>query len=220
MNVETMLDTLAEYQAQADYLALEKQRLIDEVKIPAEVLAAQDEANRSRQLIDARLWTRQRAQNEEKEAALSERTKPDLPPEYAAAMESYRLNGVAIERRFDAIMQEDQKRIAEEKAKIDADLQAQIAEVYNQVAVRKQEINAEFDDKASGVLDNIAKLTADIKAEVVKVGHSVKGSVYQAVYVKGRVTWITDMLDGMMIAFPELAKARKEGAPSVTLRKN
>jgi hypothetical protein len=220
MNVETMLDTLAEYQAQADYLALEKQRLIDEVKIPAEVLAAQDEANRSRQLIDARLWTRQRAQNEEKEAALSERTKPDLPPEYADAMESYRLNGVAIERRFDAIMQEDQKRIAEEKAKIDADLQAQIAEVYNQVAVRKQEINAEFDDKASGVLDNIAKLTADIKAEVVKVGHSVKGSVYQAVYVKGRVTWITDMLDGMMIAFPELAKARKEGAPSVTLRKN
>ena len=42
--------------------------------------------------------------------------------------------------------------------------------------IRKQEISAEFSDKAAGVLDNIAKLTVQIKAETKKLGKTVKGS--------------------------------------------
>ena len=217
--IEQMLDQLAEWQAQADLLEMDKRRLLDEVKIPAEVLAAQDEANKARQEIDAQLWKQQRIQNQEKEVALSSREKPELPPEYVAAMEKYRLDGVAIERRFDEMMQEDQKKIGDAKAQIDADLQAKVADVYRQVEIRKQEISAEFSDKAAGVLDNIAKLTADIKNAVKEVGKTVKGKFYQAVYVKGRVSWNTDMLDGMIAVIPQLAKARKEGEPSVTLRK-
>jgi outer membrane murein-binding lipoprotein Lpp len=219
MDTKEKLDALAEYQAQVDYLNLEKHRLLDEVKIPAEVLAAQDEANRARQRVDANLWTRQRANNESKEAALSLREKPELPPEYVAAMEAYRLEGVAIERKFDQMMQEDQKLVAEAKAKIDADLQAKIADVYSQVANRKAEISAEFDGKAEDAKSNIDKLTAEIKAEVEKLGESIKGAFYHAVYVRGRVSWNTDMLDGMIVAFPALDKARKVGKPSVTIRK-
>lgn len=219
MEIEMMLDQLAEFQSQADYLDLKRDELLNEVKIPAEVLAAQDEANQARQKVDAQLWQRQRIQNEEKIQALDRRVKPELPPEYIAAMEAYRLEGTAIERQFDQIMQEDQKRVATEKAKIDADLQAKIADVYRQVEVRKAEINAEFSEKASGVLDNIAKLTAEIKLAVKQGGKTIKGQFYQAVYVRGRVTWNTDMLDGLIVAFPALAKARKEGEPSVTIRK-
>jgi hypothetical protein len=220
MNAEQMLDALADYQSQADYLALEKQRLIDEVKIPAEVLAAQDEANKARQKADSEYWSVAKRMRASKKELLSTIFEPEMPPEYVKAMEEARALKHDIEVKYGDLVNAALQKSFQEKAKIDVDLQAQVAEVYNQVAIRKQEINAEFDDKAKGVLDNIAKLTADVKAAVVEIGHTVKGSVYQAVYVKGRVTWITDMLDGMMIAFPALSKARKEGAPSVTLRKN
>ncbi|CAK0771531.1 hypothetical protein CCP3SC15_4350001 [Gammaproteobacteria bacterium] len=40
-----------------------------------------------------------------------------------------------------------------------------------------------------------------------------------AVYTKGRVSWDSKKLDGMMILVPELASARKEGEPSVSIRK-
>jgi phage host-nuclease inhibitor protein Gam len=105
------------------------------------------------------------------------------------------------------------------KAKIDADLQAKTADVYTKVYIRRNEIEAEFADKAASVIDNIASLTAEIKAATIQEGKTVKSKFWQAVYVKGRVTWNTDMLDGMCVAFPELLKARKCGEPSVTLRK-
>ena len=220
MTHEEMLEQLAEFQAQADLLELQRQELIDAVKVPDEVLATQKEANERRQKLDAYFWERQNAIREEESATLDLVKEPELPPEYIAAFEAARKQQLEIQKRFAAEAEKERLAVIEAKTRIDTDLQAQIAEVYNQVAIRKQEINDEFSEKASGVLDNIAKLTADVKAEVIKIGKSVKGSVYQAVFVKGRVTWNTDMLDGMIIAYPELGKARKEGQPSVTLRKN
>jgi len=220
MTPEEMLEQLAEFQAQADLLELNRQELIDSVKVPDEVLAAQKEANERRQKLDSELWTREKRYDAMTADLLAAIVDPPMPPEFVAAKAEADRKRQEIVNKATHDEDEDRKAVQSLKAKIDADLQAQIAEVYNQVAIRKQEINDEFSEKASGVLDNIAKLTADVKAEVIKVGKSVKGSVYQAVFVKGRVTWNTDMLDGMIIAYPELGKARKEGQPSVTLRKN
>ena len=55
--IEKMLDQLGEWEAQAALLEMDKRRLLDEVKIPDEVLAAQDEANKKRQAIDGEFWS-------------------------------------------------------------------------------------------------------------------------------------------------------------------
>jgi hypothetical protein len=219
MNIIELLDELAEFQSQADYLELKKRELLDAVKIPAEVLAAQDEANKRRQAIDSALYAAQKEINAQCRAVVSDLAKPELPPEYVEAMAAYQAQVDDANSQASSRAEQAQKRASEDKALVDAILQAKVADVYKQVETRKVEINAEFDDKASGVLDNIAALTARIKAEVKAAAQTVKGKFFQAVYVKGRVTWNTDMLDGMVIAFPALEKARKVGEPSVTLRK-
>jgi hypothetical protein len=217
--IEQMLDQLAEYQAQADLLTLDKQKLIDAVKIPDEVLKAQDEANKARQAVDSLLFATQKEINAQCRAVVADLDEPKLPPEYVEAMAAYRAQVEDANSQASYRSEQEQKRSAEKKAQIDADLQAKVSDVYAQVATRKLEISAEFDDKIDAAKNNVEKLTAHIKAETKAHGKTVKGQFYQAVYVKGRVTWITDMLDGMIVAFPALAKARKEGEPSVTLRK-
>lgn len=64
-----------------------------------------------------------------------------------------------------------------------------------------------------------AILEADIKTEVIKHGASVKGAHMQAVWLKPRVSWDTKALDGYSAAHPELLAFRKEGEPSVSIRK-
>jgi hypothetical protein len=54
---------------------------------------------------------------------------------------------------------------------------------------------------------------------VIAHGASVKAKFLHAVFTKGRVSWDTKMLDGLALAFPRLNEARKEGDPSVSLRK-
>jgi hypothetical protein len=214
-----MLDQLADWQAQKDLLELQKQELIDQVKIPDDVLAAQAEANKARQKIDNDLYAAQQEINAQCREVISDIDKPELPPEYIEAMAAYQAMVDDANSQASYRAELEQKRAGEMKAKIEANLQASVQDVYTQVELRKRDIEAEFSDKASGVLDNIAKLTAEIKAATIQEGKTVKGKFWQAVYVRGRVTWNTDMLDGMCVAFPELAKARKVGEPSVTLRK-
>lgn len=81
------------------------------------------------------------------------------------------------------------------------------------------EIEAEFQGKALTVDENINILTADIKEAVITCQETVKGSHLMAVFVRGRVTWDGKRLDGMMSLIPALRDARKEGDPSVTIRR-
>ena len=88
-----------------------------------------------------------------------------------------------------------------------------------EVKARIVEINAEFDGKEASVNENITALTEQVKAAVITGGASIKGARLHAVYAKGRVSWDSKKLDGMMIVIPALAEARKEGEPSVSIRK-
>lgn len=88
-------------------------------------------------------------------------------------------------------------------------------EIREQVAA----IEAEFAGKTAIVDEKIAALEAEIKEAVKVAGASVKGSLLQAVYAKGRVSWDAKGLDGYIVAHPELARFRKEGEPSVSIRK-
>jgi len=88
-----------------------------------------------------------------------------------------------------------------------------------EVQARLDEIAAEFGDKAAAVNDNIAALEAQVKEAVLAEGETIKGGALQAVWVKGRVSWDSKALDGYCKAHPELAEYRKQGEPSVAIRK-
>ena len=97
--------------------------------------------------------------------------------------------------------------------------QALLDEIYTaEIKSRMAEIEAEFAGKTEAVNENIAALEAEIKQAVVAHGASVKGTVFHAVFAKGRVSWDTKSLDGYATAHPELLSFRKEGEPSVSIR--
>ena len=124
------------------------------------------------------------------------------------------MNEVEIKQKLD--------KLAEFQAQRDVAMlekQTLLDEIYTvEIKARIAEIEAEFATKTEGVTENIAALEAEIKQAVVTHGASVKGSIFHAVFVKGRVSWNTKSLDGYAIAHPELLPFREEGAPSVSLR--
>lgn len=86
---------------------------------------------------------------------------------------------------------------------------------------QRQEIAAielEYAPSFDAVNERIADLEGSIKAAVIEAGATVKGQYYQAVYMKGRVSYDTKALDGYSLAHPELLAYRNEGQPSVSLR--
>lgn len=88
----------------------------------------------------------------------------------------------------------------------------------DEIKARVMEVETEFADKIDAVNVNIAALEKEIKQAVLEYGTSVKGSFFHAIYVKGRVSWNTEFLDGYAITHPEILSSRKEGEPSVSLR--
>lgn len=101
-----------------------------------------------------------------------------------------------------------------------ADKQALIDQVLTPEIRRKlDEIEDEFSDKSGAVLEKISDLENAIKQDVIAEGATVKGKYMMAVFTKGRVSWDTKALDGYAAAHPEVAQFRKEGAPSVSIRK-
>ena len=80
------------------------------------------------------------------------------------------------------------------------------------------EIDAEFDPKIAELNQTKAILEAQIKAQVIIAGQTVKGSLHQFVFSKPRVSWDTKLLDGYAMAHPEILHFRKEGNPSVSVR--
>ena len=89
-----------------------------------------------------------------------------------------------------------------------------------EIKAQLDEIECEFGQKAENAAQNMAELEEAIKGAVISAGASFKGQFLQAVWMKGRVSWDTKLLDGYAAAHPEIALFRKEGAPSVSIRVN
>ena len=89
----------------------------------------------------------------------------------------------------------------------------------DEIKAKIAEVEAEYSGKSETVTEKITALESEVKELVKENGASVKGQFIHAVFTKGRVTWDSKQLDGLMIAVPQLAQARKEGEPSVSLRK-
>lgn len=88
------------------------------------------------------------------------------------------------------------------------------AEVKQAIA----DIEAESADKEAAITEKIAALETEVKAAVLEGGETVNGAYLQAVYIKGRTSWVSEVLEGMMALIPEIGQARRFGAPSVQIR--
>ena len=97
------------------------------------------------------------------------------------------------------------------------DLKAQILTPELQQAL--DEIDAEMNTAMDALQGGIKSITDEIKEDVIKECATVKGSYLMAVWNKARVSWDTKGLDGYAVAHPEISAFRKEGDPSVTIRK-
>lgn len=88
-----------------------------------------------------------------------------------------------------------------------------------EIKARLAEIEAEFSQKAEGLASNLESLEAEIKAETLALGETVKGSRFQAVWTKGRESWDGKRLSAYAASHPEVLEFRKQGEPSVTIRR-
>lgn len=114
-------------------------------------------------------------------------------------------------------------RLAELNAAKDA-ITLQKQELIDQVITpeikaKMAEIDAEFSPMIEAVTAQAAELEAAARDAVIAHGSTIKGSHLQAVYAKGRTSWDSKRLEGLMIALPQLSECRTIGAPSVSIRR-
>jgi hypothetical protein len=84
---------------------------------------------------------------------------------------------------------------------------------------RFDEIEAEFTQKEDGASAAIERLEAEIKSDTLAYGATVKGSVFLAVWNKGREDWDGDGLRDYARAHPEVLDYCQYGEPSVSIRR-
>ncbi len=112
-------------------------------------------------------------------------------------------------------------RLADLHAAVDVarmDYEAKRAEVLKRVQSELDAIEVEFRPVLDAAEENAAALEAEIKNDVLLRGESLRGGVYQAIYMKGRVSWDGKGVEEYARSHPELLKFRREGQPSVALR--
>jgi len=97
------------------------------------------------------------------------------------------------------------------------DYEAKRAEILRSVQAELDALQAEYEPLLESAQARAAALEAEVKEAVLALGATVKGRAYQAVYVRGRVTWDNQKLDRYAQAHPEILPYRREGDPSVRL---
>jgi len=228
--IEQKLDMLAEFHAQKDLLEIDKCKLLDDVKIPAEVEAIVSEGMKAMAEIEGSMRATAKTFDALIEKELSEIA---IPNELAIKLANLDRQRAELMKEFSDIEKQRAtinakkcenddfltRSINVRKQELQTDIEGKTKAVYAQVAQHKNEIEAEFSGKAEDVEENIKKLEIEIKAEVKAGKKSVKGKSFHAIYVSGRITWNTDKMEAWLISYPFLKDARKEGEPSITLRR-
>ena len=101
----------------------------------------------------------------------------------------------------------------------DEQKQAEIDKVLTPELLKQvEDIRQKWNDTTESMNAECAALEAEIKADVLAVGATVKSEHVMAVWNKGRVSWDSKKLDGMMALVPQLEQARKVGEPTVSFR--
>lgn len=91
-------------------------------------------------------------------------------------------------------------------------------EILAPVKTQLAELDAEFEPMIADTQAKVTEREQTVRERVLTEGKSIKGARLMAVWSKGRVSWDTKKLDGLMIALPQLKECRTEGQPSVSIR--
>lgn len=113
------------------------------------------------------------------------------------------------------------ERLADLRAAVDLtrmDYETKKAKVLEKVQAELDALDAEYEPLLEAAEGNALALESEIKNDVLLRGESVLTDVYQAVYMKGRVSWDNKGIDRYALSHPEVLQFRKEGEPSVALR--
>jgi hypothetical protein len=111
-------------------------------------------------------------------------------------------------------------KLKEQREALGLEEEAQIAQVYTpEIRARVEEIEAAFADRDESIKKEIDVLEARVKSRVTQYGETVRGTNWQAVWSKGQVRWDTKSIDQYAESHPEILVFRKEGQPTVSIRK-
>ncbi len=113
------------------------------------------------------------------------------------------------------------EELAELKAAADVtrlDYEAKRAEILRAVQAELDALEDEYRPLFEAVDQRVESLEAEIRSDVLECGATVKGRRFQAVFVRGRVTWDTPGLDQYAREHPDIERYRRQGEPSVALR--
>ncbi len=87
------------------------------------------------------------------------------------------------------------------------------------IRIQLEALDKRFEAEGEQISNQALELEAEVKELVIASGETVRGAHLMAVWNKGRVSWDSRLLDGFLLAHPELEQARKVGEPTCTLRK-
>ena len=96
---------------------------------------------------------------------------------------------------------------------IPPNIKAQMDALKKEAESHIKQISADCDSLRADIV------AACLKLEHTETGDPFQGQAYQAVYNHGRGFWNDDSLIGYSAAHPEVLAFRKQGAPSVSIRK-
>lgn len=87
------------------------------------------------------------------------------------------------------------------------------AAIPAEVQVVLDDLAVEYGPKIANAQGGLEILESNIKALVVASEHTFSGNRVKFTYNKGKSSWDSDMLKGMMALIPALEKAHKTGNP-------
>lgn len=216
MDIKEKLDRLAEFHTQKAAIELRKRELLDSVKVPAEVQAVVSAGTKRISDIDNGYRAEMQSVDTEAEAALAEIV---IPEEIRAALAEIDAKRRAVTERQSKQKAAIMRAIQDTKLRIQAEIDAQVKDVYAALDARKREIEAEFAGQQAAADANIAALEAEIKADVKTVGETVKGKFYKAVFRKGQQGKFRQAeMMGYAVTHPEVLQFKDpDGEPSVAI---
>ena len=107
---------------------------------------------------------------------------------------------------------EEYSRLTAGISDIEAQKQALIERVLTpEIKDLLAEIDAEFDPKIAELNMTLSILEAQIKAQVLEAGRTIKGSLHSFTFSKPRISWDSKGLDGYAAAHPKFCTSAKSG---------
>ena len=102
---------------------------------------------------------------------------------------------------------------------LNSEIETKRREILRAVQAELDALEEETAPMIEAISNKIATAEVQAKEAVIQKGESVKGYGLHLVYTQGRVTWETKILDWLVAFYPEIGKARKVGAASVSIRR-